>query len=88
MILRIRGEVQGVSFRETTVKEAQRLSLVGFVRNMKDGSVEVVAEGGEEELNELYEFCEVGPDLAVVDHVEDTWEHIKDYSYSDFKIKY
>jgi acylphosphatase len=53
---------------------AQKLGLSGFVRNLPDGRVEVVAEGPEEKLQELIEFCHRGPPLAHVTHVEIRWE--------------
>ena len=51
--LRIRGKVQGVSFRESARAEALRLGLTGWVRNLSDGSVEAVAEGAPEALEAL-----------------------------------
>lgn len=88
MTLRIRGEVQGVFFRERTEEEAKNLGLVGFVRNSKDGSVEVVAEGDGTALQSLYDFCEAGPKLAMVDSIDDKWETISKSSFSDFRIVY
>ena len=72
--LRIKGRVQGVFFRYETQSVAQRLGLVGWVRNRLDGSVEVVAEGEKEKLDELIKWCHQGPPLARVDSVEVQWE--------------
>ena len=72
--LRIKGRVQGVFFRYETQSVAQRLGLVGWVRNRLDGSVEVVAEGEKEKLDELIKWCHQGPPLARVDSVEVRWE--------------
>ena len=47
------GTVQGVGFRYTTVHAANRLGLVGWVKNMSDGSVEAIAEGDEETIKSL-----------------------------------
>ena len=47
------GTVQGVGFRYTTIHMANRLGLVGWVRNMSDGSVEAIAEGDEETVKDL-----------------------------------
>jgi acylphosphatase len=47
------GTVQGVGFRYTTVNTANRLGLVGWVKNMSDGSVEAVVEGDEETIKNL-----------------------------------
>jgi acylphosphatase len=70
----VSGRVQGVFFRAHTRDLAQKLGLSGFVRNLPDGRVEVVAEGPEEKLQELIEFCYRGPPLAHVTHVEIHWE--------------
>jgi acylphosphatase len=70
----VSGRVQGVFFRAHTRDLAQKLGLSGFVRNLPDGRVEVVAEGPEEKLQELIEFCHRGPPLAYVTNVEIHWE--------------
>jgi acylphosphatase len=70
----VSGRVQGVFFRAHTRDLAQKLGLSGFVRNLPDGRVEVVAEGPEEKLQELIEFCHRGPPLAYVTNVEIRWE--------------
>ena len=51
--IRVEGRVQGVFFRVSTQKEAQRLGLKGFVRNEPDGSVYIEAEGDENKLEQL-----------------------------------
>lgn len=70
----VSGRVQGVFFRAHTRDLAYRLGLAGFVRNLPDGRVEVVAEGPEEKLEELIQFCRYGPPLAHVTGVEIRWE--------------
>lgn len=62
----IRGDVQGVGFRWSVRERARDLGLTGFVRNLPDESVEVVAEGSEERLAQLEAFCRKGPDGARV----------------------
>jgi len=47
----VRGVVQGVGFRWSCVREAERLGVAGWVRNLPTGEVEIVAEGGEEEAS-------------------------------------
>jgi acylphosphatase len=63
------GHVQGVSYRYYASREAKRLKLTGWVRNERDGSVTVVAEGKEESLNEFLEFLRQGPSAARVSSV-------------------
>jgi acylphosphatase len=71
--VRVEGRVQGVFFRASTEQVARGLGVAGFVRNLEDGAVEVVAEGPERELRELVEFCRVGPRGARVTALSDTW---------------
>ena len=65
----VTGRVQGVSYRATTVDEAQRLGITGWVRNRSDGSVELEAEGSAEVIAKLLAWCEQGPSLARVSHL-------------------
>ena len=71
--IRVRGRVQGVFFRGSTQDEARRLGLGGTVRNVHDGSVEVVATGPREKLEELVAWCRGGPPSARVDDLEVRW---------------
>ncbi len=68
---RIRGRVQGVGFRWWVQGEANRLGLDGWVRNRRDGSVELRARGAEAALDRLGERLEEGPPAARVEAVED-----------------
>jgi len=72
--LRVTGLVQGVFFRQATAGEARRLGVGGAVRNLPDGSVEVVAEGARPAVEALVAFCRRGPPAARVDEVEIAWE--------------
>ncbi len=64
--LHISGRVQGVSYRSFAVREARSLGLTGWVRNLPDRRVELVAEGEEARLDELVSRCWKGPSLAIV----------------------
>lgn len=66
----VSGRVQGVGFRYFVYREAQRLGLSGFVRNLGDGRVEVVASGKEALLSRLEALLWRGPVMANVDNVE------------------
>jgi len=66
----VAGCVQGVGFRAFTQKEAHRLGINGFVKNLPDGRVEIVAEADAEKLQDLLAWCHQGPLLARVDSVE------------------
>ncbi len=68
--VKVYGIVQGVGFRFSTVSQARRLGLTGYVRNVSDGSVEVVAEGKQEALDKLVKWLEKGPPGAIVRKVD------------------
>ena len=67
---RVRGLVQGVFYRASTVDRAAELGLVGWVRNCADGSVELEAEGARESVEQLIAWCRRGPPGARVTGVE------------------
>lgn len=69
--VRITGQVQGVGYRITCAREADRLGVGGSVRNLADGSVEVVASGPAESVAQLLEWCRRGPRGALVAQVID-----------------
>jgi acylphosphatase len=66
----VRGYVQGVFFRDSTRREAQRRGVAGWVCNRADGAVEAVFEGASAEVDALVEFCRRGPRGADVADVE------------------
>ncbi len=68
--LTIQGRVQGVGYRAWVLAEARRLGLDGWTRNRRDGSVEVLAIGGEEAQERLVAACRRGPAGAAVTLVE------------------
>lgn len=80
----VSGRVQGVFFRASTLEKAQELGLTGWVRNLPEGQVEVLACGPKAALVELQQWLQRGPRFSKVSqvrHEEVTWqEHI------DFKV--
>ena len=83
--MKIRGRVQGVWYRGSTQLEAQKLGLVGWVRNRMDGSVEAVAVGDAEALNALRRWCGEGPSHARVDAIEAQWSD-EDEIFEGFEV--
>lgn len=69
----VRGYVQGVGFRHFTMRTAGDLGLEGWVRNLRDGRVEVVAEGRKSRLEEFTNALRRGPVSADVKAVETEW---------------
>jgi acylphosphatase len=77
LTLKIFGRVQRVGFRLGVLRRAEGLSLVGWVRNASDGTVEVVAEGDRGDLEKLRRWCQKGPLFARVDNVTPDWKSYK-----------
>lgn len=85
--LLVSGRVQGVFFRARTQEEAQRLAIAGWVRNLPDGRVEVLAEGESRAVASLIAWCRRGPRFADVSDVEVIEEQPGD-AYSSFDIRH
>ena len=68
--LLITGRVQGVYYRASTCERAQALGVVGQVRNLPSGQVEVIAQGPAEDLQVLLDWCWQGPPAAQVTTIE------------------
>ena len=83
----IHGHVQGVFFRAGIESEANKLGLVGWVENLGDGTVKVVAEGPEDRLEKLAAYCRHGPPGASVSNVESELSEEKD-GFSSFEVRY
>ena len=81
------GRVQGVSFRYYTTQKANDFNITGWVMNKQNGTVEVVAEGSENNLNALLDFLLVGSPAATVDRVEHQWTTATG-QFTTFKTKY
>jgi len=69
-VIRVRGRVQGVSFRYYTVGEARKLDLSGTVANLPDGSVEAVVEGEEGKIRNLIDMLRIGPPASRVESLD------------------
>jgi acylphosphatase len=84
--LKIEGRVQGVYFRTSTVQEAHRLGVTGWVMNCPDGSVETVAEGTRAKIDQFIAWCRRGPPGAQVHRVESEWAPFRN-EFQGFRIK-
>lgn len=82
----LHGRVQGVGFRHFVMTNAGELGLTGWVRNLRDGRVEVVAEGPRPTLEKLLGKLQRGPVSADVRKVNETWGEYQD-DFSGFKVK-
>ena len=81
----ITGRVQGVYFRDFTKREAEKLHINGWVRNLNDGRVEAVFEGPKENLSKMIDWCHKGSPNSRVDKVALLWE-TQEEQYNKFSI--
>jgi len=83
----ISGRVQGVFFRVETKRAADRIGVYGWVKNLREGSVEAMLEGDQDRVDALLEWCKEGPPHAQVSDVKLDWQ---DYTgeFSGFDISY
>lgn len=81
---RITGKVQGVGFRIATVRQAHSLGVTGWVRNLEDGSVEVLLQGPHDCVDRMLSWLHMGPPAARVQDVE-TRESREDRLYDRFE---
>jgi acylphosphatase len=82
----VSGQVQGVFYRANAQKEAERLKVTGYVRNLQDGRVEALIEGEDICVNKMIQWCEVGPKYARVDKAEVINEQYRG-EFKDFLIR-
>ncbi|MDE2025872.1 MAG: acylphosphatase [Patescibacteria group bacterium] len=85
--LLITGFVQGVGYRKFVRHEARKRGITGWVRNLKDGSVEALAVGIEVQLKELIAECYKGPFLSQVDNIHEEWEEEHE-TFEEFSVKH
>jgi acylphosphatase len=83
----VSGRVQGVGFRQHTVRKAMSLGLTGWVANRWDGSVETVAEGPRQRLRQFERYLHEGPRAALVQSVDVTWAQAQG-TFSRFGVRY
>jgi acylphosphatase len=82
----VSGRVQGVFFRQATAEQARSLRINGSVRNLNDGSVEIIAEGDRCNLEILLAWAHQGPPSARVDAVEESWRPCED-EFVHFRVR-
>jgi acylphosphatase len=82
----VQGLVQGVNFRHYTKMTADNLGVTGWVKNLKDGRVEVLCEGTGEQVAKLAEWCRKGPPSA---HVASTDVKPEEYAgeFKTFEVR-
>ena len=81
----VSGRVQGVAYRYFVERRAAEIPVTGWVRNLRDGRVEIVAEGEKIDLESFLRFLRQGPRMANVDDLDIVWEDYRG-EYADFRI--
>ena len=81
----VSGRVQGVFFRDHTRRWASSLGITGWVKNLGDGRVEVLAEGERSKVEDLIARLKEGPPFALVEGVDVDWEEGKG-EFADFRV--
>lgn len=83
----VSGKVQGVGFRMSTRSQAEQLGVVGTVRNLSNGDVEIVAVGETEAVSTLLDWAKSGPPSAVVENLQTEVMDYKDKEFDGFEIR-
>jgi acylphosphatase len=81
----VSGRVQGVWYRAHTRAQAVELGIVGFVRNLPDGTVEIVAQGEDAQVDTLMDWARIGPRMAEVTDVR-VREMAEDEEFDSFEV--
>jgi len=84
--IRVVGIVQGVMYRQNARRKAASMGLLGWIKNDSDGSVQIIAEGNKNSLNQFLEWCKRGTPTAEVEEVLCDWEEASG-EFSKFDIK-
>ena len=82
----VSGRVQGVGYRVSTVYQAQKLGVSGWVHNLPDSRVEAVFEGEATAVDQMVQWCRVGPTAAVVEKI--VVEQIEPQEIQGFDVRY
>ncbi len=82
----ISGLVQGVGFRHSLLRQARKRDISGWVRNMTNGTVEALFQGEMDSIDDLIEWCRIGPVFAEVSEVHVIWQN-REENLDSFEIR-
>ena len=83
----VSGKVQGVGFRMSTLRKARQIGVTGYVLNLMNGDVEIVALGKAEKVDALLKWAELGPPSAIVNNLEIEVVANDGEEFEDFAIR-
>ena len=84
LYIKIKGRIQGVDFRASTKAVADQLKIRGTIHNEKDGTISVEAEGDDQMMEQFLEWCQEGPEYAIVESIEVV--EAADKAYKNFEV--
>ena len=82
----IEGRLQRMNFRLQTQQQAQKLGLVGFVRNLSDGRIEIEVQGEEDKIDEMLAWCQQEPHSSQIKSIFYRFDEPTKH-YSDFMVR-
>lgn len=90
MRLTVHGRVQGVGYRYSIIEhiESQQIMVRGYVQNLPNGTVIIVAQGDIESLKDLRRFAVEGSHRSEVRDIEEVYQEISNYEYDSFEIRF
>ena len=83
--IKVFGKVQGVFYRVSTQRQAQKYGIKGWVKNCDDGTVEACFQGNESAIKALLDWCKKGPEYAIVECIQRS--QINEKVYEQFTIR-
>lgn len=86
ILCKVYGNVQGVFFRQFAKEKALEYSVTGYAKNLEDETVEVVAQGEEENLKKFLGAISIGPENAQVESINISWGPLPEERFSQFDI--
>lgn len=86
----VHGKVQGVGYRASVLRfvDDNYLQIKGYVKNLPNGTVKIVAQGNKEEISRLRQFASSGSSISQVEHIEEVYREVFSFSYGSFEIDY
>ncbi len=88
MKITVHGKVQGVGYRASILRfvDQNYLQVVGYVKNLPNGTVQIVAQGQKAELEKIRQFSTVGSRACKVDHIEEVSHVVSSLSFETFEV--
>jgi acylphosphatase len=83
----IDGRLQGINFRYLTQEKANQLGLVGFVRTLADGRIEIEVQGGKAQIEQLLEWCQQEPHSSHIKSILFRYDEKITKGYSNFSVR-